>query len=100
MPNLICYDIRNNSLRTKVGNKILDAGFDRVNLSVYLGNPDKSSLKILENWIHQIIMEKGEPTDSVIILDVHSAQIHTMRIFGKNDLDPGEITGDKSTLIL
>lgn len=48
-PHLICYDIKNNALRTRIGNKILEYGLDRINLSVYLGSINESSLTALEN---------------------------------------------------
>ena len=75
MPNLICYDIQNNYLRTRIGNKILDAGFDRINLSVYLGTTDQRSLKELEKWLRETIEKKGDPDDSVIVLHVTIQQI-------------------------
>ena len=38
MPHLISYDITGDSLRTKMGRKILEFGLDRINKSVYLGS--------------------------------------------------------------
>ncbi len=100
MAHLICYDIQHNYLRKKMGDLIMDYGFERINLSVYLGNLDSASLTLLEEKLTAMLKDKGKETDSLIFLPVTPQQINDMRIYGKNDLDPGEISGEKSTLIL
>ena len=55
MAYLICYDIEHNYLRKKMGDLILDEGFERINLSVYLGNIDSSSLKLLEDTLTNLL---------------------------------------------
>ena len=100
MPHLICYDITNNSLRTKISNKLIEYGLDRINLSVYLGTINKSSLTALESFILEQIILKGEPNDSLLIIPIAAHQVNAIRIYGKNDLDKDEITGSKTTLIL
>ena len=100
MPQLICYDIEHNGLRTKLAQLILDYGLERINFSVYLGSLDSSSLTELETKLQALIQQRGQDRDSLIVLPVTAAQIHAMRVYGQNGLDPGEITGDKSTLIL
>lgn len=100
MAHLICYDIEDNYLRKKMADLILDQGFDRINLSVYLGNPDASTLTYLENQLKEMLDKRGKDRDSLIFLPLTAQQIHNMRIYGRNDLDPGEITGEKSTLII
>ena len=57
-------------------------------------------MKELEEKLKKMLEEKGKPSDSLIFLPITSHQIHNMRIYGRNDLDAGEITGEKSTLIL
>ncbi|MCI4670810.1 MAG: CRISPR-associated endonuclease Cas2 [Bacteroidia bacterium] len=100
MAYLICYDIEHNYLRKKMGDMILDHGFERINLSVYLGNIEQRSLTYLEDKLTAMLKDKGKETDSLIFLPVTASQIDEMRIYGKNDLDPGEISGSKSSLIL
>ena len=100
MPHLICYDIASNSLRTKIGRKILDFGLDRINKSVYLGTITESSLNDLETWLDDLLRNKGEPQDSLILIPVTAQQIHNLRVYGANELDKEELSGDKSTLIL
>ncbi|MEO1808177.1 MAG: CRISPR-associated endonuclease Cas2 [Bacteroidota bacterium] len=100
MAHLICYDIEPNYLRKKMADLIIDYGFERINLSVYLGNLDQRSLTYLEEKLRIMLEEKGGENDSLIFLPITAQQIHDMRVYGKNDLDPGEISGEKSTLIL
>jgi CRISPR-associated protein Cas2 len=101
MPHLICYDISGNSLRMRLGKKIIAFGLDRINKSVYLGTISKSSLTQLESWIAAEISIKGNRlTDSCIVIRVSAEQIHDMRIYGFNDLDKKVLSGEKSTLIL
>ena len=100
MPHLICYDISNNSLRTKMGKQIIQHGLDRINKSVYLGTISSSSLTNLENKLQQAMQAKPNPTDSLIVISVSATELQAMRIYGKNDLDKAELTGTKNTLIL
>lgn len=100
MPHLICYDITNDTLRTKIGKKILEHGLDRINKSVYLGSITESSLTALEALLSGLIRQKGEPQDSLIIIPVTAQQVQDMRVYGENGLDKDELTGDKSTLIV
>ena len=100
MPYLICYDITKNSLRTKMGKLIIDAGLDRINKSVYLGSISDGALKQLEQALALLVQTKGDGTDSLLLIPVSAAQVQEMRIYGSNDLDKNELTGDKSTLML
>lgn len=100
MAHLICYDISLDGLRTKMGRKILEYGLDRINKSVYLGTISESSLKSLETELTTLFQAKGDPDDSLIIIAVSGAQVQGMRIYGRNDLDKDELSGDKSTLMM
>lgn len=100
MPHLICYDITGNTLRAKMGRKILEFGLDRINKSVYLGSITESSLTQLEALLSGLLQQKGEPQDSLIIIPVTPQQVQEMRVYGANELDKDELTGDKSTLIV
>ena len=99
MSHLICYDISKNNLRAKCGKKIIESGLDRINKSVYLGTISDSSLKKLESELAQLL-QKGMPQDSLIILPITISSVQQMRIYGRNDLDKEELTGEKDTIIL
>jgi len=100
MAHLICYDISNNSLRSKIGKKIIAHGLDRINKSVYLGTITDTSLKELKQIIKDAIIAKGMPNDSVVIIAVANPAIQAMQVYGKNELDKDELTGVKDTMIV
>lgn len=100
MAHLICYDITNNSLRSKIGKKIIAHGLDRINKSVYLGTITDTSLKELKQTIKTALTMKGMPNDSVVIIAVANPAIQAMQVYGKNELDKDELTGIKDTLII
>ncbi len=100
MSQLICYDIAENSLRARLGAKIMETGFERINKSVYLGTVDDADLMALENWLVQRIQNSGGPGDSLIILPVTPAQVQRMRVYGNDNLDKDDLSGQKNTLII
>lgn len=97
---LVCYDISQNTLRNKIAQKLLREGFDRINKSVYLSSIDESSLKSLVQWLSAQMQDSKQPTDSLLIIPLTAGQVQRMAIFGLNELDKDELTGNKSTLIL
>lgn len=100
MSKLICYDISKNGLRTKMAKHIINAGLDRINKSVYLGTISESSLTTLEQTLANLLQQKGDPNDSLILITVGKEQVRNMKIYGRNDLDKEELMGEKSTLIV
>jgi len=96
---LICYDISANGLRTKISRRILEAGLERVNRSVYLGEIKDSDLRRLTTWLRQV-MEKATSDDSLLILPVTQHQVWQMEMLGRNDYDIPMLTGTLHTLIL
>lgn len=100
MPHLICYDITKDSLRTKVGKKIIEYGLDRINKSVYLGTLKESSLALLVQLLSNLVVQKGDPSDSIIVIYVSGQSVQDMIVLGKNDLDKDQLSGDKHTLIV
>jgi len=100
MLHLICYDIHNNTLRAAFARKIIAAGLDRINKSVYLGVLTKDALQALEQELSQLMQQKAQPQDSLIFLPLQPEQVHNMRVYGRNDLDREELSGTKSTVII
>lgn len=100
MATLICYDITNDTLRTKIGNKIIESGLDRINKSVYLGSIGESALNALTTWLNNEMQQRSGNDDSIIVLPVSASQVHEMLIIGTTNLDKDELTGDKTTLII
>ena len=96
---LVCYDIGANTLRARVGRRLLEAGLERINRSVYLGAIKETDLRRLEAWLRQA-MTKAAPDDSLIIIPVTPHQAWQMEVLGRNELDIPTLTGEQHTLIL
>ncbi len=96
---LICYDIEHNGLRTRIGQQLLKAGLERVNLSVYLGDCSEATFKNLSRWL-RVAMAKAGPRDSLLILPVTQHAVMNMEVLGRNDYDIPTITGERHTLII
>jgi len=97
--NLICYDISANNLRAKISRKLLEAGLDRINRSVFLGQLKDHEQRKLGEWLRQAML-KASPDDSLIILPVTQHQVWAMETLGRNDFDIPTLTGEQHTLIL
>ena len=100
MPHLICYDIANNNLRTRLAAKIAAAGFDRINKSVYLGTVSDRSLAILQAWLQKQMQTKAQEGDCLIILPVTTQQVQRMLVLGTDQTDREELTGSKNTIFI
>jgi CRISPR-associated endonuclease Cas2 len=96
---LVCYDIGANALRARIGRRLLEAGMERINRSVYLGQIKDTDLRRLRVWLQQA-MAKAGPDDSLIILPTTPHQTWQMEVLGKNELDIPTITGEQHTLIV
>lgn len=96
---LIFYDIGANTLRARIGRRLLQAGLERVNRSVYLGEVGESELNRLTPWLRQA-MTKAGPDDSLMILPLTAHLVWNMEVLGRNDLDVPSLTGEQHTLIL
>jgi len=96
---LVCYDIGANALRARIGRRLLEAGLERINRSVYLGQIKDTDLRRLRSWLQQA-MTKAAPDDSLIILPTTPHQTWQMDVLGKNELDIPTLTGEQHTLIL
>lgn len=95
---LICYDIEDNSLRTRISDKLIESGLHRIQYSVFLGNLKPVVHQDLLNWLSMNIQKGNPQKDSVVIVRVDLEAVRNMQIFGTTKLDIEEITGDKNTL--
>ncbi len=97
---LISYDIEKDSLRTQIGNKIIEYGLTRIQYSVYLGYLKQTDYQELSKWLNQIIQKGNLQKDSIIILYLEKPQVKNMDVIGVQKLDIEELIDEKKTLIL
>jgi CRISPR-associated endonuclease Cas2 len=95
---LICYDIQNNSLRTRISDKLIESGLHRIQYSVFLGNLKSAIHQDLLKWLHTNIQKGNPQKDSVIVVRLGLEEVRKMTVIGTTQLDTDEITGDKNTL--
>lgn len=95
---LVCYDIEDNGLRTRISDKLIECGLHRIQYSVFLGNLKATVYQDLQQWLSTNILNGNPQKDSVVIVRVDLEAVRNMQIFGTTKLDVEEITGDKNTL--
>jgi CRISPR-associated endonuclease Cas2 len=101
MSLLISYDIEHNSFRQKIANHLIDAGFTRVQYSVYLGSIKESAISPLMAWLHQLPQEKRwQSNDSVLVLSLTSLQVQQMVLLGNPKWDTDDLSGERHTFIM
>lgn len=99
MNYLISYDISKNSLRTRIGNKIIAEGLNRVQYSVYMGVMSEEVKISLLQWLQQEISQKGDPTqDTILILSLTAHQVQNIAVIGKNKYDLDFLSGENNSL--
>ena len=99
MTYLISYDISHNRLRTRISNKLLEYGMERIQYSVFMGYVKSKHLKELKTAL-QSLMAQSLPDDSVIILPIELKSIKKITTLGKDDWDWMEISGQRKVLII
>ena len=95
---LVLYDISNDRIRTKVAKSLIAEGFERIQLSVFLGtvNP-KENIKLwneLQKWL------SAEPHSKLLLLPLTKNNFRKMLILGDFFPDIDYLTGNKHSLFI
>lgn len=100
MALLISYDIEENYLRQKIANYILDAGFERIQYSVYMGTVKDSITNQVKDWLNALPKNKDwKSKDSIIILSITGQQVQDMISIGNPQWDKDDLSGDRHTMM-
>lgn len=99
---LVSYDITKDSLRTRVGDRLIADGLDRIQKSVYLGVMSDEVKIELVKWLKNQLTLKGNPkTDTIIFLPMTARQVQDATIIGKNNnYDLIFLSGENNSLVL
>ena len=101
MNYLVSYDISKDSLRTRIGNRLIADGLDRIQYSVYIGVLKEEIKKELLKWLKNELALKGnQKTDTIIFIPLLSRQVQEAEVIGKNNYDLDYLSGQKKSLIL
>jgi CRISPR-associated endonuclease Cas2 len=101
MNYLVSYDISKDSLRTRVGDRLIADGLDRIQKSVYLGVVSEEVKVELIKWLKNEILMKGDiKTDTVIMIPLLARNVKEAVVLGKNNYDLDFLSGEKNSLYL
>lgn len=100
MPYLIAYDIEDDKRRLKVADRLLQAGFLRLQKSVFAGDPGEAAYKQLLGWLKKMIPGKPGNADALLILSCTQNQLDTALILGKPPEEWTEFLDPPNTLII
>ncbi len=96
---LISYDIEIDRIRTKIAKMLIAEGYERLQLSVFVGihDPVKNSKlwRFLKEWCNT-----EDSASQLIVIKVSKEQFKRMHILGNQLLDIAYLCGDQQTLII
>jgi CRISPR-associated endonuclease Cas2 len=100
MPILVCYDIENDNLRTKLANKLTETGFVRLQKSVFLGSPDETLWNRVQNWLQLDYKTLLQSQDSILLLQLTELQAKGINFIPDSPLGFSEILDPPHTLFI
>ncbi len=100
MPYLVCYDIENDNRRLKTAAKLIEFGFQRVQKSVFAGDPGETALQQLEAWLQKHFPAGANNEDTALLLPCTQRQLETTKVFGQDPPDWHLLTDPPNTLII
>ena len=101
MNYLVSYDISKDSLRTRVGDRLIADGLDRIQKSVYLGVINEEVKIKLIKWLKNEIVFKGNlKTDSIIFIPLTPRQVKEAIVIGSDNYDLYFLSGENNSLLL
>lgn len=100
MPYLVCYDIENDRLRSKTAAKLIEMGFQRVQKSVFAGDPGDTALREIDIWLKKHFPPGAKNGDTALLLPCTQRQLEETRVFGCDPPDWHLLTDPPNTLII
>jgi CRISPR-associated protein Cas2 len=95
---LACYDIENDRLRTKVSDKLLDFGLERIQFSVFVGPLKDSQKDKLSLVIEKII--KDTANSNFLLIPLNAFNNQSILHCGDKAPDWEYLNGNTLTLML
>jgi CRISPR-associated endonuclease Cas2 len=80
---LVCYDIQEDKLRTRLAKKLLAAGLERLQFSVFIGDLTESGLSKLATVLTGLISKSTVPSDSIVVFPLHADALEGAMVFGR-----------------
>ena len=97
---LVAYDIANDRTRKQVSDLLLAHGFERLQLSLFLGHKHPARMPSLWPRLQQLLQRHTPAGDRLVALPITLGQLQRLRIIGQLPVDLDLLTGKKKVLIL
>jgi CRISPR-associated endonuclease Cas2 len=97
---IIVYDITENRFRSKIADRLVAMGMERVQLSVFMGTVKIKKMHHFIWWFQKEMIIFAPAKDSLIVLNVSINQLSQMQVFGQKFIDIEMLTDQKTTLIV
>ncbi|MCD4675183.1 MAG: CRISPR-associated endonuclease Cas2 [Desulfobacula sp.] len=96
---MIFYDIENNRTRKKVADKLIEYGYERLQLSVFAGNEHPKRISGLWEILVKLVGGKETGSDKLYALRIEGSSFKKMLSVGNIDFDIAYICGERHTMI-
>ncbi len=93
---LVFYDIENTSKRTKIAKLLIADGYERLQLSVYLGLDNPVRNQKLWKSLEDLLID--ETSSKLYVLPIPGNSIKNIAKIGKLDFDLYYLAGEKDSL--
>ena len=94
---LIIYDIQKDHSRIKVSKHLEKEGYNRIQLSVFIGTEDPNANSSLWSYLSDCC---DENTDKLFVLSISSYLFKQMKYIGKLNWDIDFLLGEKKELFI
>ena len=95
---LIVYDISIDSIRTKVVKILIKESFERLQLSVFLGN--ENPIKNYSLWQQFQSLIKDDEEAKFYVFPIPDNSLKKMQYIGQSDIDVGYLLGEKDSFFI
>lgn len=95
---LIFYDISDNAIRNKIAKKLIAEGYERIQLSVLIGNPHPKKNTALWTSLQQWL--RTEPTAKFYVLKIPISNLIQMSTIGEKNMDIDYLLGIKNSIFI
>ena len=80
---LVCYDIQEDKLRTRLAKKLKLSGLERLQFSVFIGELSEAKHARLLVLLQDIIAKSKVPEDSTAVFPLHEDALQATCTFGR-----------------
>ncbi|SFS79448.1 CRISPR-associated endonuclease Cas2 [Lutibacter maritimus] len=94
---LLFYDITENNLRTKISKLLIETGYERLQLSVFVAPYNPLNNKV---WQKIKMLLINTPTNKVYCIKLTNESFYNIKIIGNLEIDLKYLAGDLSSLIV